>query len=46
MVSDALSIDAIKKKMGPQARLIDYFTKQFGDKKSKSNPSNLDNFRV
>lgn len=30
MVSDALSIDSIKKKMGQQARLIDYFYKQFG----------------
>jgi hypothetical protein len=35
-VSDALSIDSIKKKMGQQAKLIDYFYKQFGDRKSKS----------
>ena len=26
-VSDALSIDSIKKKMGPQSKLIDYFYK-------------------
>lgn len=37
-VSDALSIDSIKKKMGVQAKLIDYFYKQFGERKSKSKP--------
>lgn len=35
-VSDTLSIDSIKKKMGQQAKLIDYFRLQFGDRKSKS----------
>lgn len=35
-VSDALSIDSIKKKMGGEAKLVDYFYKQFGDRKSKS----------
>lgn len=30
MVSDALSIDSIKKKMGINTKLIDYFIKQFG----------------
>ncbi|CDW71897.1 phosphatidylinositol 4-kinase [Stylonychia lemnae] len=35
VVSDALSIDSIKKKMGQQAKLIDYFYKQFGEKKQK-----------
>ena len=37
VVSDALSIDSIKKKMDKNAQLIDYFTKQFGPKKSKRN---------
>ena len=36
MVSDALSIDSIKKKMDKNSTLIDYFFRQFGDKKSKS----------
>ena len=36
VVSNALSIDSIKKKMGVQSKLIDYFLKQFGDKKGKS----------
>lgn len=36
VVSDALSIDHIKRKLGPNSKLVDYFTKQFGDKKSKS----------
>jgi phosphatidylinositol 4-kinase B len=35
VVSDALSIDGIKRKLGQQSRLIDYFYKQFGTKKSK-----------
>ncbi len=35
-VSDALSIDSIKKKMGGEAKLVDYFYKQFGDRKTKS----------
>ena len=30
-VSDALSIDSIKKKMGAESRLFDYFYMQFGD---------------
>lgn len=34
-VSDSLSIDSIKKKMGENSRLIDYFIMQFGDTKSK-----------
>jgi phosphatidylinositol 4-kinase len=38
MVSDALSVDSIKKKMGIQTKLIDYFFAQFGDKKSPSKP--------
>ncbi len=36
VVSDALSIDGIKRKLGQQARLIDYFYTQFGNKKAKS----------
>ena len=36
VVSDALSIDSIKRKVGTNSKLIDYFTRQFGDKKSKS----------
>ena len=36
VASNALSIDSIKKKMGPQSKLVDYFYKQFGVKKSKS----------
>ena len=36
VASDALSIDSIKKKMGQNTRLIDYFIKQFGEPKSKS----------
>ena len=35
-VSDSLSIDSIKKKIGENSRLIDYFYMQFGDTKSKS----------
>lgn len=34
MVSDAMSIDGIKKKLGEKARLIDFFKKQFTNKKS------------
>jgi len=37
VVTDALSIDSIKKKMDKNSQLVDYFIKQFGDKKSKSN---------
>jgi len=33
VVSDALSIDAIKRKLGGQTRLIDYFTSEFGQDK-------------
>ena len=33
VVSDALSIDSIKRKLGAQTRLIDYFTSQFGQDK-------------
>jgi phosphatidylinositol kinase/protein kinase (PI-3 family) len=36
-VSDALSIDSIKKKMGPNSKLIDYFVKQFGNPNTSSN---------
>lgn len=35
-VSDSLSIDSIKKKIGENAKLIDYYHMQFGDVKSKS----------
>jgi phosphatidylinositol kinase/protein kinase (PI-3 family) len=36
VVSDALSIDSIKRKIGDKARLVDYFTSQFGtDPRSK-----------
>eukprot|EP00347_Sterkiella_histriomuscorum_P016779 403351884 len=35
VASDALSVDSIKKKMGQQARLIDFFHRQFGAKKTK-----------
>lgn len=35
-VSDALSIDSIKKKIGDNSKLIDYYYMQFGDRKSKS----------
>ena len=41
VASDALSIDSIKKKMDQQSKLIDYFFKQFGDKKSKSKFSQI-----
>lgn len=30
-VSDSLSIDSIKKKIGENSKLIDYFYMQFGD---------------
>ena len=42
VVSDALSIDGIKRKLGPNAKLIDYFLKQFGSKNSKSKANFLD----
>ena len=41
MVSDALSIDGIKKKLGPQSKLIDYFIRQFGEKTSKSKNTSI-----
>lgn len=44
VVSDALSIDSIKKKMGPQARLMDYFKTQFGDPNSKKFNKARNNF--
>lgn len=43
-VSDALSIDSIKKKMGQQAKLVDYFHMQFGDRKSKKFKKARNNF--
>ncbi len=36
VVSDALSLDSIRKKMGVNTRLIQYFVNNFGDQKSKS----------
>lgn len=37
VVSDAMSIDSIRKRLGATARLIDYFHQQFGsDQRSKS----------
>ena len=35
-VSDSLSIDSIKKKIGENSKLLEYFILQFGDAKSKS----------
>jgi len=43
-VSDSLSIDSIKKKMGVDAKLVDYFYKQFGEQKSKKFRKARDNF--
>ena len=43
-VSDALSIDSIKKKMGAESKLVDYFYKQFGEQKSKKFRRARDNF--
>jgi len=44
VVTDALSIDSIKKKMDKNSQLVDYFIKQFGDKKSKRFLKARDNF--
>ncbi|CDW87840.1 phosphatidylinositol 4-kinase [Stylonychia lemnae] len=46
VVSDAISIDGIKRKLstGPNAKLLDYFHKQFGDNKSKKFEKARDNF--
>ena len=43
-VSDALSIDSIKKKMGAESKLVDYFLQQFGNSKSKKFRRARDNF--
>ncbi len=43
-VSDSLSIDSIKKKMGVDAKLVDYFHQQFGEVKSKKFRKARDNF--
>lgn len=36
-ITDALSISSIKKKIGANSRLLDYFYKNFGNPKTKSN---------
>ena len=33
LATDALSIDSIKKKMGKNSKIMDYFVKQFGNTK-------------
>lgn len=35
VAQDALSIDSIKKKMGKNSRIIDYFQQQFGSPKKQ-----------
>lgn len=44
VANDALSIDSIKKKMGKNQLLIDFFKQQFGGVKSKQFRSARDNF--
>jgi phosphatidylinositol 4-kinase len=44
LAEDALSIDSIKKKMGRNSRIIDYFHHQFGSSKSRSFKQARQNF--
>ena len=43
-ITDSMSIHAVKEKVGPNATLRDYFTKEFGDVKSDRYKKARDNF--